>query len=106
MKMITRFLCVSLLVFANAVYAEVEPYVSYVPVEIPASFVRLSNDGTGIVKGVSCDGCSYKFLKVTKNSKAYASAKLTDIRGVRDIKNKMVYVKFARATGEVIAIYW
>lgn len=106
MKMITKFLCIFLLVFANIVYAEVKPYVPYVPLEIPASYIRLSNDGTGIVKGVSCDGCNYKILKVTKNSKAYANKVLTDIRGVRNIKNKMVFVKFTRATGEVIEINW
>lgn len=110
MKTITGFLYIVLLGFASAVYAAdnatEEVYVPHIPVEVPANKIKLSNDGTGIVKDVSCEGCDYKILKVTKNSKAYANSVLTDMVRVRAKKEGLVLVKYIRATGEVYEVRW
>lgn len=39
--------------------------------EIPGSLVRISKDGTGIIKFSQCDGCKIILVKITPATRAY-----------------------------------
>lgn len=79
---------------------------SYIPVEVPAKLIKLSNDGTGVVQKVSCQGCDYTFVRITANTRAFVNNVETDRRNVRTTKQRIVLVKFNRETGEVAELRW
>lgn len=79
------------------IYAEIELY----PLRI-----KLSDDGTGIIKNMSCAGCGYKFGKITKNTRAYVNNINVDLFRARKRAGTLVLVQFVRSTGEVMAIRW
>ena len=56
--------------------------------EVHSMELKLSNDGTGIIKGVTCKGCGYKFGKITENTKAYVDAVNVDLFRVRERAGK------------------
>ncbi len=78
---------------------------TYAELEVPLQ-IKLSNDGTGIIKNVTCGGCDYKIGKITKNTKAYVNGVDVDLFRARDRAGKMVLIQFVRSTGEVMAIRW
>jgi hypothetical protein len=75
-------------------------------VEVYSLKLKLSNDGTGIIKDMPCDGCAFRFGKITKNTKAYVDAVNVDLMRVRERIGRPVAIQFVRSTGEVIGIYW
>ncbi len=66
----------------------------------------LSNDGTGIIKNVSCGGCTFKFAKITKNTKAFVNGARVDLLRVRERAGNTIFIEFVRKTGEVLAMRW
>lgn len=92
-----------LVVFSFNAYAEKSPFIV---VEIGSNKIMLSNDGTGIVKGIKCKGCDFKFVKITKESKASIQGTEVSMLEVKKLKNKVVMVSFTPATREVQYIRW
>lgn len=84
------------------VYAE-EPFRV---IETISAQVRLSNDGTGIVKNVHCYGCDFNLVKITKNSKATSKGVEVNILEVRKLNNALIMVSFNPETQEVKYIRW
>jgi hypothetical protein len=103
MKQLNTILLLITLLFAAPVNAEPSRIAE---MEVHGMELKLSNDGTGIIKGVTCKGCGYKIGTITENTKAYVDAKNVDILRVRERAGKSVFVRFVRSTGEITGIYW
>ena len=74
--------------------------------EISSLKMKLSNDGTGIIKNVRCGGCDYNFGKITENTKAYVNGVNVSLFRARERAEKPVFIQFVRSTGEIVAIRW
>jgi len=85
--------------------------------------IKLSNDGTGIVKGIRCDGCDFNFVRIivkgircdgcdfnfvriTADSKASEDGAEVSIMEARARAGKFVMVSFNPETQEVQYIRW
>ena len=64
MKQLNIILLLISLLAAGVVNAEQVPLAE---VEVYTLKLKLSNDGTGIIKDMPCSGCGYTFGKITKN---------------------------------------
>lgn len=102
-KIINRILMLLLMLFSLNVAAEKAPF--YV-VELGALSIKLSNDGTGIVKGIHCEGCDFNFVRITANSKASKDGVEVSIMEARGQAGKFVMVSFNPETQEVQYIRW
>jgi hypothetical protein len=103
MKQFNTYLLLMLLLVAGAASAEQQPYAEF---EVPSLKMKLSDDGTGIIKKVTCGGCDYSFAKITKNTQAYVNGVNVDLFRARERAGKPVFIQFVRSTGEVMAIRW
>ena len=91
------------LLFSLNVFAEEYPF------RVAEEFklkIKLSNDGTGIVKGITCYGCDFNFVRITSNSKATANGVEVNILEARKRAGKMAVVSFNPVTQEVQYIRW
>lgn len=79
---------------------------NYAEFEVPRLSMKLSNDGTGIISNVSCGGCDYRLVKITKNTNAYVNGVKVDLFRARERAGKPVFIQFVRSSGEVMAIRW
>lgn len=103
-KKIIRTCLVFLLFITGFALAEKAPFVV---VEIGALSIKLSNDGTGIIpNNESCFGCDFKFVKITKKSKATVSGVEVDILEARSRVGKDVMVSYDPNTLDVQFIRW
>ena len=102
-KIINRFLVLLLMFFSLGLFAEEMPFRV---VELGALGIKLSNDGTGIVKGIHCEGCDFNFVKITANSKASIDGVDVSIFEARGRAGKFVMVSFNPETQEVQYIRW
>lgn len=103
MKQLNKILGLMLICIAGVASAE-QP--TYAELELLAAKIKLSNDGTGIIKNVTCGGCDFKFVKITKNTKAYVNGVNVDLFRARERIGKTAFIQFIRSTGEVMAIRW
>jgi hypothetical protein len=78
----------------------------YHPFEIGELKIRQSNDGTGIIKEVSCGDCEYNFVKITPDTKVYVNNVQVNLLRARERAGKDAYIKFDKETAEVKYIYW
>jgi hypothetical protein len=97
------FLMLMLVVISVNCYAEQVPFKV---VEIASLSIKLSKDGTGIVKNIRCKGCSFNFVKITKNSKASVQGAEVSILEARNRAGKQAMVSFTPETQEVQYIRW
>jgi hypothetical protein len=91
------------LVLSLNVFAEEMPFLVFEAFNLQ---IKLSKDGSGIVKGIECQGCNYKFVKITPDSKAAVNGVEVDIREARRREGKMAMVSFNPRTREVQYIRW
>jgi len=91
------------LVFSLNVFAEESPFLAFEAFHLQ---IKLSKDGTGIVKGIECQGCDYKFVKITPDSKATVNGVEVDILEARRRAGKMAMVSFNPRKREVQYIRW
>lgn len=68
--------------------------------------IKLSNDGTGIIKGIPCTNCKTKYLRITKKSKAAVNDKDVSIQLAKKRAGKNVGISFDPKTREVVYIFW
>jgi len=98
--------------FVFTVQAEDVGDVEYAVAEVDNFKIKLSNDGTGIIQGVSCETCSFKTVLLTKKSKAYIhslenrSGVEVDLQQAKKRAGKFVTVTFNPDTREVRSIRW
>jgi hypothetical protein len=103
-KIITRYLSVFALLFVSInVHAEEMPFRVF---ETDSLSIKLANDGTGIVKGIECDGCDFNFVRITANSKASINGVDVSILEAKKMAGKFVMVSFNPETQEVQYIRW
>jgi len=100
---INRFLMFLLLTFSLNVFAEKAPFKVF---ETESLSIKLSNDGTGIVKGIKCSGCNFKFVKITPASKASINGDDVSILEAKNRAGKFAMVSFNPETQEVQYIRW
>ena len=101
---ISKSLMFLAMVFSLNVMAEVAPYRV---VEIDSSNIRIALDGTGIVKGINCNGCDFNLVNITESSKASIQGAEVDILQVRNIKaGTILMVSFNPETRVVQYIRW
>lgn len=78
----------------------------YYPFEIRALKIKQSNDGSGIIKDVSCPDCDYKFVKITADTKVIVNGVDVNLLRARERAGKSAYIEFDRETAEVKRLYW
>lgn len=92
-----------LLIFSINVSAEEAPFKVF---ETHSLGIKLSEDGTGIVKGIKCKACDFSVVKITANSKASIKGVEVNILQARERANKPGMVSFNPVTREVQYIRW
>lgn len=102
-KLINRLLFLFILLMSFNVSAEEKPFVV---IETELQNIRLSDDGTGVVKNVYCSGCDFKIVNITPSSKATYRGVEVSILEVRRQKDKVIMVSFNPETQEVQYIRW
>ena len=78
----------------------------YYPFEIDALDIKLASDGTGIIKGVTCTDCDYKFVKITPDTVVYVNGIKRDLLLARERAGKQAFIEFNKDTAEVATINW
>ena len=103
MKMLINLMIISIMFFAQSVIAEEHPYV---PFEANPLSIKISDDGTGIVKNIYCWICDYKIVNITANTKAYENGVEVPVQEARKRNGKSALVVFNPYTREVQTIRW
>jgi hypothetical protein len=83
-----------------------EEQVWYYPFEIGELDIKQSNDGTGIIKEVTCEDCDYQFVKITPDTKVFVNGNRVNLLRARERTGQDAYIEFDRETAEVKHIYW
>ena len=91
------------LVLSFNVFAEKVPFKVF---ETDSLSIKLSTDGTGIVKDIKCSGCDFNFVRITHNSKASIQGVEVNILQARERAGKPCMVSFNPETQEVQYIRW
>lgn len=103
-KVITvRFLMLLVVAFSLNALAEEAPFRVF---ETESLSIKLSNDGTGIVKDIHCSGCDFNYVKITPASKASVNGNELSIMEARKRAGKFAMVSFNPETQEVQYIRW
>ncbi len=103
MKMLINLIIVSMMLLSQSAMAEEHPYV---PFEANPLSIKLSNDGTGIVKNIHCWKCDYKIVNITAKTRAYENGVQVPIQQARKRNGKSALVAFNPDTREVQTIRW
>ena len=96
------FVLLFLLAGFNA-YAETKPFRV---VEVGKLEIKLSRDGTGIVKNIRCSDCETHFLRITTSSRATRNNVEVDIQEVNKRAGKSIGISFDPHTREVQYFRW
>ena len=103
-KLLTKYLSAfALLIVSLNAYAEDMPFRVF---ETDSLSIKLANNGTGIVKGIECEGCDFNFVRITENSKATRDGVEVSIMEANKMAGKFVMVSFNPETQEVQYIRW
>lgn len=78
----------------------------YHPFEIGELKIRQSNDGTGIIKEVTCADCEFQFVKITPDTEVFVNGNRVELLRARERAGQQAYIKFDKETAEVKRIYW
>lgn len=93
----------ALLISVQPVWAEEKPFVV---IETESHNVRISDDGTGIVKNIECGVCNFKIVNITPNTRATKQGSEVSILDVKGLRQAVVMVSFNPLTQEVQYIRW
>jgi hypothetical protein len=103
-RVVKNLLMITMLtMFSLNVFAEVEPFKVF---ETHSLDIKLAKDGTGIVRGIKCNGCNFNFVKITADSKASVKGVEVSILQARERAGKPCMVSFNPVTQEVQYIRW
>ena len=103
MKLLASLFLLLGMLFNQYAVAEEHPYVPHLA---RALSIKLSNDRTGIIKGVSCMGCNFSNVKITSKTKAYKNGVEVDLLEAKMQAGKQALVSFNPETREVQTIRW
>ena len=103
MKMLINFIWVLMFALSQQVMAEEHPFVPYIATKLS---IKLSNDRTGIVKGVFCIDCDFTSVKITPKTKAYRNGVEVDLLEAKMQAGKPALVSFNPKTRAVQTIRW
>ena len=78
----------------------------YYPFEIGELKIRQSNDGTGVIKEVSCSDCDYQLVRITGKTRVFVNGKRARLLRARERAGKPVFIEFDKKTAVVKNIYW
>jgi hypothetical protein len=78
----------------------------YYPFEISELKIKQSNNGTGIIKEVTCLGCDYRFVKIDADTQVIVNGQKVNLLRARERAGKQAYIEFDRDTAVVKGIYW
>ena len=78
----------------------------YYPFEIGELKIKQSNDGSGIIKEVSCPDCDYQFVKITADTRVFVNGEKVNLLRARERAGQAAYIEFDKETAEVKHIYW
>ena len=78
----------------------------YYPFEISNLQIKQTNDGTGIIKGISCGDCGYQIVKIMPDTKVIVNGIEVNLLRARERAGLEAYIEFDRETAEVKHIYW
>lgn len=98
-----RLIMLWLLIFSLSALAEELPFRV---IETGSLSIKLSNDGTGVVKDIHCNRCDFNYVKITPASKASINGDEVSILEARKRAGKFAMVSFNPETQEVQYIRW
>jgi hypothetical protein len=78
----------------------------YYPFEISELKIKQTNDGSGIIKAVTCEGCDYQFVKITAETNVFVNGLKVNLLRARERAGQHAYIEFDRDTAEVKYISW
>ena len=78
----------------------------YYPFEISNLQIKQTNDGTGIIKGISCGDCGYQIVKIMPDTKVIVNGNEVELLRARERAGLEAYIEFDKETAEVKHIYW
>jgi hypothetical protein len=78
----------------------------YHPYEIGELRIRQSNDGSGIIKEVSCRDCDFQFVKITADTEVFVNNKRVNLLRARERAGQSAFIEFDKNTAEVKYIRW
>jgi len=78
----------------------------YYPFEISELRIKQTSDGRGIIKGVTCKGCDYQFVKITADTNVFVNGTKVNLLRARERAGQEAYIEFDRDTAEVMYLSW
>ena len=78
----------------------------YYPYEISDLKIKQTNDGSGIIKEVTCGGCDYQFVKITADTEVFVNGLKVNLLRARERAGQEAFIEFDRETAEVKYIHW
>ena len=78
----------------------------YHPFEIGELKIKQTNDGSGIIKEVSCGGCDYQFVKINADTKVFVNGVKVNLLRARERAGEDAFIEFDKETAEVKYIHW
>ena len=102
-RAIKNLLSIMLIMLSLNVTAETAPFRVF---ETHSLDIKLAKDGTGIVRGIRCNGCDFSMVKITPDSRASIKGVEVNILRARERAGKPCMVSFNPVTQEVQYIRW
>ena len=78
----------------------------YYPYEIGELKIKQANDGTGIIKDVTCRSCDYQFVKITADTEVFVNGMKVNLLRARERAGQDAFIEFDKETAEVKYIRW
>ena len=78
----------------------------YYPYEIGELKIKQTNDGSGIIKEVTCGDCDYQFVKITADTEVFVNGMKVNLLRARERAGQDAFIEFDRETAEVKYIRW
>jgi hypothetical protein len=78
----------------------------YHPFEIGELKIKQTNDGSGIIKEVTCYDCDYQFVKITADTEVFVNGMKVNLLRARERAGQDAFIEFDRETAEVKYIRW
>ena len=78
----------------------------YHPFEIGELKIKQTNDGSGIIKEVSCGDCDYQFVKITADTEVFVNGVKVNLLRARERAGQQAFIEFDKETAEVKYIHW
>ena len=78
----------------------------YHPFEISDLKIKQTNDGSGIIKEVTCGDCDYQFVKINADTQVFVNGVKVNLLRARERAGQDAFIEFDKETAEVKYIHW